>query len=85
MAKKEPQIESVWWVDAVLWRDNKLPKGPTKMMTKGIVLGKKDNYLIIKHPLTYQFDSRLKEFIPKSYGKEPTFFLVPLAAVTKRE
>lgn len=85
MAKKEAQIENVWWLDVVLWGDNKLPKGPAKMMTRGFVYGKKEGYLIIKHPLTYQFDYKLKEYTPKSYGGEPTFFLIPLTAVVERK
>ncbi len=80
----------IYWDDAVIYKRNygeQFPK-PTKMLTYGRLVRETRDYMMVANPLTEQYSSELKEFVPKPNVmgkelKEATFFYIPKGMITK--
>ena len=83
--KKNSQV-GIYWLDAVLytkprkWED--ISK-PTCTFTVGNFYKEDKDWIVIKAPLTYQFDKKDNEYKPKWFDKEPTFFTIPKGMIVK--
>lgn len=75
----------VYWLDAVIyakpkkWWDIK----PIRTFTTGILYKENKDWIVIKAPLTYEFDNEDNDYKPKIYDGEPIFFSIPKGMIVK--
>lgn len=84
MTKKKNRLVKIFWDDAVVYarplnRNFKLQK----KITEGELFKENSDFIVVKNPITFDFDNVKKQYIPFALNKKMTFFFIPKGMVKK--
>lgn len=78
-------MTTVFWNDARTYKGQADECSLSPMMTTGELYKDIDEYVVLRYPLTYMYDRRAGEYVPRVFEKEPTFFFVPKGMIERIE
>ena len=83
--KKNKPIK-IYWDDAVIYGKFFDPKlNLQKKITEGKLFKEDKDFLIIKDPITMNYDTGLERYVPIATKTKITFFFIPTGMISKKE
>lgn len=83
---KKNKLVKIYWNDAIIYgKSSDLKLNLQKKITEGELVKESKDFLIIKDPITVNYDIDLKRYVPFVKKRKITFFFIPTGMINKKE